>query len=194
MIIKWLKTILLASLVMLLVQCSPANVIQAPANSSTPTINDVQELEKKDATVTPGQPSPMNDTQTLPPEPHPTDSGLLHLVDMAKEDLSQRLAISVTQIILVEAKEVVWPDASLGCPQPGMKYKQVPEDGALIILQVAEINYEYHNGGNRGLFLCEKSLKDSYSPPELDILNLMPPPPDKNLPTPDNSIPPGEDQ
>jgi hypothetical protein len=127
----------------------------------------------------------------------PVDSGLQNLIDQAKDDLAQRLSIPLAQISLVEAKEVVWPDGSLGCPQPGMKYKQVPEDGALIILQVDEINYAYHNGGSRGLFLCEKLYKDPNPPPKLDILNLTPSSKDNDssAPTmPDNSIPPGEDQ
>jgi hypothetical protein len=127
----------------------------------------------------------------------PIDSGLHSLVDQAKADLAQRLSISVDQIELVEAKAVTWPDASLGCPQPGMLYKQVPEDGALMILQAQERIYEYHSGGSRGLFLCEKLLKDPNPPPRLDLNRLTPYPLDKTNPTlstPDNSIPPGEDE
>ena len=119
------------------------------------------------------------------------------LIEKAREDLAQRLSISITQISLVEAREVLWPDASLGCPQPGMKYKQVPEDGALIVLQVQETVYEYHNGGSRGLFLCEKAFADPEKLPQIDITSLTPQILDKNAPpasTPDQGIPPGEDQ
>jgi hypothetical protein len=63
-----------------------------------------------------------------------------------------------------------------------MAYLQVPEDGALIILQVGGVVYEYHNGGSRGLFLCEKVHKDPNPPPQLDINNLTPSTPDKNTP------------
>jgi hypothetical protein len=119
--------------------------------------------------------------------PTPAASGLESIIAKAKEDLAQRLSISVIQISLVEATEVVWPDSSMGCPQPGMLYKQVPQDGALIVLKVDENVYEYHVGGNRGLFLCEKVYKDPNPPPTLDINILTPP-------TPDNSIPPGENK
>jgi hypothetical protein len=119
------------------------------------------------------------------------------LVEMAKEDLARRLSIPESQIALVEAKAVVWPDSSLGCPQPGMRYLQVPEDGALIILQAQGTSYRYHNGGSRSLFLCEMVYKDPNPPPKIDLNGLTPflqkntePPPT----TPDNSIPPGEDQ
>ncbi len=125
------------------------------------------------------------------------DGGLQNLIERAKEDLAQRLNILLTEIDLIDAKAVVWPDASLGCPQPGMQYKQVPEDGALIMLQANGITYEYHNGGNRGLFLCEKVTAKSSPFPKIDFFNLTPTVSGETnpaAPTPDNSIPPGEDQ
>ena len=127
----------------------------------------------------------------------PADTGLQNLTEKAKEDLAQRLNISIAQISVIEAKAVVWPDASIGCPQPGMRYKQVPEDGALIVLQVNGITYEYHSGGRRGLFLCQKASKKPSPPPQIDLLNLTPSgsgSTDPDAPTPDNSIPPGENQ
>jgi hypothetical protein len=78
-----------------------------------------------------------------------------------------------------------------------MQYKQVPEDGALIVLQVGGINYEYHNGGNRGLFLCEKATAKPEPLPKIDFFNLTPSSSSETnpgAPTPDNSIPPGENQ
>jgi hypothetical protein len=131
--------------------------------------------------------------QMTPSLSTPGTSGLESLVKKATEDLAQRLSISLTQITLVEARAVVWPDASIGCPQPGMAYVQVPEDGALIVLEAEGKRYEYHNGGKRGLFLCEMIYKDSSTPPQIDLFNLTPRKPDTSS-TPDNSIPPGEDQ
>jgi hypothetical protein len=101
---------------------------------------------------------------TAPPTPPGPSSGLESLIKRAKDDLARRLSISAAQIGLVEARAVVWPDSSLGCPQPGMRYKQVPEDGALIILQAQGKVYEYHAGGSRGLFLCEKIRKNPVPP------------------------------
>lgn len=124
----------------------------------------------------------------------PIDPGLQKFVQLAKEDLAQRLAIAVDEIELIEAKAVVWPDSSMGCPQPGMAYLQVPEDGALIVLQAQGNKYEYHNGGSRGLFLCELRFKNETPPPQIDIFNLTPRSANPGATTPDNSIPPGEDQ
>jgi hypothetical protein len=154
-------------------QAPPAEETSAPAISASPSQGDVPEM------------------------PPTTPAGLEHLVDRAKEDLAQRLNIILEQISLIEAKPVVWPDASLGCPQPGMRYQQVPEDGALIILQANGISYEYHNGGSRGLFLCQKTIKDPNPSPKIDFFNLTPGNPgssNPDAPTPDRSIPPGEGQ
>ena len=84
----------------------------------------------------------------------PYSSDIEDLVIQAKEDLADRLSISIDQIKVLEARSVVWPNAGLGCPQPGIRYKQVPVDGALIRLQTNGQVHEYHSGGGRGLFLC----------------------------------------
>jgi hypothetical protein len=103
------------------------------------------------------------------------------------QDLASRLQVPLEAVQFVKFEAVTWPDTSMGCPQPGMEYLQVPQDGALILLQVQGRPYEYHLGGSRGLFLCETIYKDPNPPPKIDITRLPPP-------TTDNSIPPGEDK
>jgi len=88
------------------------------------------------------------------------EPGLRPSVARAVEDLAARTSVDPAAITVVSAKLVVWPDTSLGCPQPGMRYLQVPQDGALIELAVAGRSYRYHMGGNRiQPFLCEGSRK-----------------------------------
>ena len=89
--------------------------------------------------------------------PAPSDPGMQPLIQQAKEDLAKRLGINVDEIELTEAKFVVWPDKGLGCPRPGMIYPQVQQDGAFIQLKVGSQSYNYHSGGNRSPFLCEKT-------------------------------------
>lgn len=103
----------------------------------------------------------------MPTTPTPSDPGLRMLVTQAREDLAGRISISVDQIEVLEAAAVTWPDASLGCPQQGMRYRQVPTDGALIRLRAMERVYEYHRGGSRGLFLCEQPLRAPKDAPRL---------------------------
>ena len=100
------------------------------------------------------------------------------LVIQARRGLAGRLGISPNQIALLSYEEVVWPDASLGCPQPGMAYIQVPQDGALIRLSVEGQVYDYHSGGNQGVFLCEQVLKTITTSPKIDFIKRTPPPRD----------------
>ena len=56
------------------------------------------------------------------PASTPYNLAMEPLVQTAREDLAQRLGVPPGQIEVVEAQAVVWPDASLGCPQPGMAF------------------------------------------------------------------------
>ncbi len=96
------------------------------------------------------------------------------LVIKAVEDLAGRLSVDVDEIGVLEVREVVWPDASLGCPQPGMAYKQVPEDGLLIRLAVGGQVHEYHSGGMRDPFLCKQALKGKPPAIQLDLTKTIP--------------------
>ena len=124
------------------------------------------------------------------------DAGLQALIDKAITDLAKRFSISADQIRLLDAKPVIWPDASLGCPQPGMAYVQVQEDRLLLRLQAGDQIYEYHSGGTRDPFLCLKSGKDTNPPPQIDLLNFTPHSEftSNSTPTSDPSTPPREGQ
>jgi hypothetical protein len=93
---------------------------------------------------------------TMPPPLPPDDPSLQRLVDLATADLAERLGIAASTISVTSAEAVVWPDAGLGCPQPGMAYIQVPVDGALVVLSAGGGEYSYHSGGRvTEPFLCE---------------------------------------
>jgi hypothetical protein len=180
--IRWILLIPLLSLTLGSCGGSPQMAVEKSPDlpSSSPTREPL-------STLVPTQSNQGDNMQMNSSLPTPSASGLEGLIEKAKEDLAQRLSISLDQISLGEATGVIWPDSSVGCPQPGMKYLQVPEDGARIVLEVEGISYEYHMGGRRGLFLCEKNFKNPSPLPQIDITNLTPP-------VPENSIPPGEDK
>ena len=75
-------------------------------------------------------------------------------VALAREDLASRLGVDPSEVEVASRAEVDWPDASLGCPQPGMRYKQVVTNGTLTILTIDGREYRYHAGGGRLPFLC----------------------------------------
>ena len=89
------------------------------------------------------------------PSSTPETSGIENLVNMAKNDLAQRLSISVDEINVSDARSVVWPNASLGCPQEGMFYAEVLTPGYLIRLSTGGLEYEYHASRGTEVVYCE---------------------------------------
>lgn len=145
----WLLMLLLSSCTGISSVNTPTQAENKPTSQLTPT-----------STAKVPTPSPVEenmDGTDLPPATQ-------ERVNRAIQDLAERLAIDENQIEVLEVKSVVWPDTSLGCPKPGMAYKQVPQDGILIRLQAEGRSYEYHGGGGREPFLCEKGLRPQTKP------------------------------
>jgi len=86
------------------------------------------------------------------------DPGLSPWVDDASAELAARLGIDVDEVEVSAAVLVVWPDASLGCPEPDMAYATVLTDGAVIELGVGGAVYRYHAGGSTEPFLCPRPI------------------------------------
>jgi len=122
------------------------------AQTELATTPPLQELEKDSTQLT--QTAPSTDLEVL--------------IEKSKQDLAQRLSIAITQISLVEAKEVVWPDTSLDCPQEGIMYVQVERTGYLIRLEANMQVYNYHMDGEGIFILCELELENNSFQKEKD--------------------------
>lgn len=61
-------------------------------------------------------------------------------------------------IKVVSFTEKQWPDASIGCPRPGINYPQVVVPGYYAKLESQGLHYNVHIGGTRA-FVCTKSRK-----------------------------------
>lgn len=83
-------------------------------------------------------------------------SGTERWIEAARQDLAKRLGIAPVAVALIEYRDVIWPDGALGCPRPGLAHVQVRVDGYVIRLRAGERVYQYHGGGGRGPFLCER--------------------------------------
>jgi hypothetical protein len=101
------------------------------------------------------------------------------MATLAKEDLASRLSVAVDEIKLLEVRQVTWPDTSLGCPQPGLVYSQVAQEGLLIRLSAAGRMYFYHSGADQMPFLCEGSSQ---------MVPQVTPKVDEFVPPPDSEI------
>ncbi len=89
----------------------------------------------------------------LPPDAG-VDPALGPWLAEARADLAAYLGVDVESVEVRVAARVTWSDASCGCPRPGMRYAQVPTDGAYAELVVGGAVHAYHGGGRRGPFRC----------------------------------------
>jgi hypothetical protein len=62
----------------------------------------------------------------------------------ARLALATWLDVSPDAIHLLSSEAVDWPDAGLGCPQPGLAYAQVVTPGFLFTLEVGGQSYAVH--------------------------------------------------
>jgi hypothetical protein len=149
---KLSKILLIGCLIFLEAGCNQVAATNAPETPTQPSAETTAITETPTIPVVPTQEDHM---ETEPSLPIPSIAGLPALIEKAKADLAQRLSISSSQIDTVEAKEVFWPDASLGCPQPGMTYDQIQVPGYLILLQANSDEFEYHANIHGYVFYCE---------------------------------------
>lgn len=87
--------------------------------------------------------------------PGEVDPALDRLVRESVADLAPRLGVDEAEITAISATTVTWPNAGLGCPEPGMMFTQVLVDGALVELEHGGQVYRYHAGGSGSPFLCD---------------------------------------
>jgi hypothetical protein len=104
--------------------------------------------ETEERTMTPTPPGEATEAK-LPSEAE-------EAVQLAQEDLRQRLDLAPEAIRLVSVEAVDWPDTSLGCPEPGMMYAQVITPGFRVVLEAERETYEYHTHQGRVVVLCDE--------------------------------------
>jgi hypothetical protein len=68
----------------------------------------------------------------------------------------QRLGVSETDVRVERVEPREWPDASLGCPQPGVLYAQVLTSGYLVVLGGGGKQLEYHTDERGRAVLCQE--------------------------------------
>lgn len=124
-----------------------------PSPAATPGMREIRPL-----------PTPARDKVETMPTAH-VPPGVQDLVDRAVADLAERLTIDAGRIEVVEVRTIVWPDGSLGCPEPDVAYIQVQREGLLIRLRAGRRVHQYHSGGGRPPFLCEHPEVPGDSPP-----------------------------
>lgn len=95
------------------------------------------------------RPQPTTDESPLPgpgvsplsPLPTPLADSV---ASAAVAHLAAELEVPPEAVTILSSEAVEWPDASLGCPQPGMMYAQVVSPGYRFLMEVAGEQYDVH--------------------------------------------------
>jgi len=67
----------------------------------------------------------------------------------ARADAASRTGVEADSWRAVEVTAREWPDAGLGCPEPGKLYAQVLTPGYAITLEAGSRRLVYHSGAGR---------------------------------------------
>jgi hypothetical protein len=147
----WVLLIFLLSLVLGSCGVSQAATEQAPElpPSSPPKI------ASENSPDNPLQLEPTPELTIMPSTP-PVEK----FVALSKKDLASRLGIEADKINLVKSTEMIWLNAALGCPRPGVFYPQGRVPGFQIWLEVEGSEYVYNTDFNGTVILCPELNPD----------------------------------
>jgi hypothetical protein len=101
-------------------------------------------------------PTSTANSSTLPPASNQPSAAEQNMIDLSRQNLSQKLKISIDQVVVVSIKQITWQDASLGCPKPGIDYIRVETPGYTIMLEAGGQTYNYHTDESKRVILCNK--------------------------------------
>ncbi len=85
-------------------------------------------------------------------EPVILDTQVSALVELARQNLAQRLDLPVRRVFVVDAYPMAWPDARLGCIGGEERVPPTPVSGYRIVLRVGEAIYVYHSDYRQVIF------------------------------------------
>jgi hypothetical protein len=76
------------------------------------------------------------------------------ILQLAKQDLANRLGVPLDDISVAAAKSAIWPDSSLGHPVSGFVYSQIVTPGYDILLRATGRTYVYHSDAGARVVYC----------------------------------------
>jgi hypothetical protein len=77
---------------------------------------------------------------------------------LIQADIIQTIGKEPGELKILRASEMVWPDSSLGCPQPGLEAVQVQVEGFQLVLLVDGEMFDYRTSGLNTFFRCQNEI------------------------------------
>ena len=121
----------LAAVFVLVVGCSAASAPSREPASLTPASSQPSLVPVESPAVSPG---PLDLPQSV--------------IDPVVADIAKTAGVPVTEVVVVSAEPVTFPDGSLGCPVPGLAYTQVVVDGFKIVATAGGQTFDYRGSGS----------------------------------------------
>lgn len=81
---------------------------------------------------------------TMAAEPVPTHGLSAEILGAMRADAARRAGGAESAVKVTSVQPVTWPDASIGCPQPGLLYAQVLVPGWRVVLDAGGRRFDYH--------------------------------------------------
>jgi hypothetical protein len=151
----WLGTLLI-TLSLLLSACAPAAQGapggQEPAATNTEAVVPTSPVQKTIPTVRAPELVPIDPGEVIAPV---TGEAPAKLLEDIRADLAERSQARQEEMVVIRDQAVTWRDGSLGCPQPGMMYTQALVPGYWVVIQVGDVEYDYHAAESGHFVLCE---------------------------------------
>jgi ABC-type glycerol-3-phosphate transport system substrate-binding protein len=73
-------------------------------------------------------------------------------------DAASRAGVEASAVAVITAQEMMWPDGSLGCAEPGGIYTQAIVPGYWVIVEAGGIAYDYRLDDAGSFTLCTSPL------------------------------------
>ena len=163
--------------VLMLSACQPAEQISKTAGIENNIVQTSQPETTPDAEFATST-APTREERLVPATPKVTPVDLSQsadepitgevpqeILEEIQSILAVQLDITTEEIQVLRAQAVLWPDGSLGCPQPGEYFTQAPVDGYWVTLQVQGVEFDYRVTDSGYFRLCPGGGENPILPP-----------------------------
>ncbi|HUG74141.1 MAG TPA: hypothetical protein VMM81_00500 [Acidimicrobiia bacterium] len=107
----------------------------------------------------PDDESPAEDRQVYPSTTLDTDPSIVsapeHFVAALVSEVTALEGVEEDQVTVVRAQQVMWSDASLGCPGGGVSYIQVLTPGYWVVLEAEGNEYDFRSADDGEFRRCD---------------------------------------
>lgn len=140
--------LLILAAISMMFGCSGSAPVERGTRASAPVVPAT--VDMGEITPVPAEEDPQPQEMPAPGVPDPT----VALEQAVRSDLADRLDVDISLVETQSVREVEWPSAALGCPEPGSAYAQVVTAGYEFTLRAAGETYSYHTDQDGRFVLC----------------------------------------